>query len=478
MSLDNRTYIRAVGCLAALLLAEATAATPADAAVFTVDSLLDAPDDSPGDGLCASVLAGAPCTLRAAVQEANALPGADRIELPAGTIVLSLAGTGEELAATGDLDLLDPLEIIGAGEELTILDGGELDRVFDLRPTASPVALSLRSMTLTGGLSTGSTQPGGCLRNAASGIVELFRVTFTGCRAGAGGAVANAGAVHGIEVTFSGNMGPPGDENGAEGGAILNDGPGSSLDFRRSAFFGNHGSSGGAIHTTGSFSTPPRATIHIEDSSFTGNSAGFGGAVLGNSSTDLTFVNCTFSGNSAGFGGAIGNDGGCIIALHHCTITGNSADMGGGIGEVHFAPQLIELRNTILAGNSATNTGPDCHFRLHSDGGSLIGDLTGCDATVTATDLTGIDPLLGPLAAPDSLDRFQAHSLLAGSPALDTGEAQWCAPRDQRGLSRPQDGDDDGTAICDRGAIEMAPALLFHDGFEDGSTARWSAASL
>ncbi len=39
------------------------------------------------------------------------------------------------------------------------------------------------------------------------------------------------------------------------------------------------------------------------------------------------------------------------------------------------------------------------------------------------------------------------------------------------------DGDEDGATACDRGAIEMAPALLFHDGFEDGSPSRWSASA-
>lgn len=453
-------------------------ASPSHAAVFTVDILIDASDSAHGDGVCASALAGAPCTLRAAVQEANALAGADRIELPAGSLVLTVAGIGEELAATGDLDLLEALEIAGTGETTTVLDGGALDRLFDLRPTAGPLFLTLRHLTLRGGLTTTLAQPGGCLRNAASGVVDLYRVTFTDCRSGAGGAIANAGAVRGVEVTFAANMGPPGDEDWATGGAILNDGPGSSLDFRRAAFTGNRGANGGAIHTTGSFSTPPRAAIHIEDSSFTDNHAvQIGGAVIGNSSTDLAFVNTTFSGNSAGLGGALGNDGGCFIALHQCTITGNTAGIGGGIGEVHFDADFIELRNTILAGNTATNVGPDCHLRLHSDGGSLIGDPTGCEPTLTATDFTGLDPLLGALAAPHPLDRFQSHPLLPGSPALDSGDAAGCAARDQRGLSRPQDGDGNGNATCDRGAIEMAPALLFHDGFEDGSPARWTASA-
>ncbi|MEO8275690.1 MAG: hypothetical protein ABI639_05685 [Thermoanaerobaculia bacterium] len=55
---------------------------PSLAAEFVVVPLTDAVDAAPGDGLCASALAAAPCTLRAAVQEANALPGADESAQP------------------------------------------------------------------------------------------------------------------------------------------------------------------------------------------------------------------------------------------------------------------------------------------------------------------------------------------------------------------------------------------------------------
>src|SRR5262245_23655024 len=55
---------------------------PAYAASFTVNSPADAVDAIPGNGACAS--AAGDCTLRAAIQEANALPGADTITLPSG----------------------------------------------------------------------------------------------------------------------------------------------------------------------------------------------------------------------------------------------------------------------------------------------------------------------------------------------------------------------------------------------------------
>lgn len=56
------------------------------AATLTVDSIGDAPDDNPGDGVCETATPGE-CTLRAAIQEANALAGAD-------TINFSITGAG------------------------------------------------------------------------------------------------------------------------------------------------------------------------------------------------------------------------------------------------------------------------------------------------------------------------------------------------------------------------------------------------
>ena len=51
-------------------------AAPAQAATFDVNSMADAVDANPGNTACAT--AGGVCTLRAAIQEANALPGADK----------------------------------------------------------------------------------------------------------------------------------------------------------------------------------------------------------------------------------------------------------------------------------------------------------------------------------------------------------------------------------------------------------------
>ena len=94
-------------------------ATNSPAATFVIDATGDAGDNNPGDGVCDSVLAGIDCTLRAAVQEANALVGRDRIEIPTLTISLDLAGD-DDLAAVGDLDVTDALDIAGVGFSPTV----------------------------------------------------------------------------------------------------------------------------------------------------------------------------------------------------------------------------------------------------------------------------------------------------------------------------------------------------------------------
>src|SRR6185295_19547705 len=69
---------------------------------FGVRSLGDSPDTNPGDGICQDI--GGTCTLRAAIQEANATPGKDFILFEfgfTGTIQL----TGPLPAINSDIDI-------------------------------------------------------------------------------------------------------------------------------------------------------------------------------------------------------------------------------------------------------------------------------------------------------------------------------------------------------------------------------------
>ncbi len=95
-------------------------AAPAAAATFTVNSTADLPDVNPGDGLCAA--AGGVCTVRAAIEEANATPGSDIIDIPAGTYPLD-----------DQLVVEDSVFINGAGMGATVLDGQDATEVLRIR---------------------------------------------------------------------------------------------------------------------------------------------------------------------------------------------------------------------------------------------------------------------------------------------------------------------------------------------------------
>lgn len=98
----------------------------APAASFVVNSTEDLVDLAPGDGECNALPTGGPrtCTLRAAVQESNALAGDDLVVLPAGTCRLTLPAVAEDPSAGGALFLAPGPPPAGAGDALAILGEG------------------------------------------------------------------------------------------------------------------------------------------------------------------------------------------------------------------------------------------------------------------------------------------------------------------------------------------------------------------
>ena len=391
------------------------------AGYFLVNSTADANDANPGDGLCATSNGGTTCTLRAAVQESNALAGANTIELPAGTYNLSLAEPGGGSSdAGGDLDIEDPVRIFGAGTDTTIVDGsGITGRIFQI----SAGFTSLADLTVRDGGGNAQVTSGGGLRIESGIFVMLTRVLVTeNTSFSNAGGIYNSGQLLLEESTIDGN------ETVSRGGALYNATSG-TVTINRCTLSNNQATLGGAIQSFGS----------------------------------LTINNSTISGNnaSAGTGGII-NVG--TLNLNNATITDNHTTLvtsgrAGGVANNQGAqPLALNIKNTIIAGNTAPVGGsPDCTGEpFNSQGYNIIGDMSGCTLGGVGAGNQTADPLLGPLA--DNGGATETHALLDGSPAINAGNpatpgsgADACLANDQRGESR---------LVCDVGAYEVASPII------------------
>jgi len=228
--------------IGAVLLAMWRAA-PAHAVTFVVTSNADAVDAKPGDGVCATAAATPACTLRAAIQEANALAGADTINVPSGTYFLTIQGANEDAAATGDLDVTGELTINGTGTNPPVIGGGGIDRVFDVLGTAT---VTLSRLTIQNGNPGGANATGGGIRNAGNLTLLNLAVRNNTVQNGDGGGIANLGSgrMQLTNVTLSGNVAA------ARGGGLAND-VGGSMQLVNVTLTDNGAFQGGDIDNLG-----------------------------------------------------------------------------------------------------------------------------------------------------------------------------------------------------------------------------------
>ena len=408
------------------------------AANFAVDSVADAVDALPGDTRCET--AAGKCTLRAAVQEANALSGADTITVPAGTFLLTLAGSYEDEAATGDLDIKESLTISGAGMASTIIDADNLDRA--LHQIGGTLTLS--DLTVQNGL---ASPGGGLLVDGVNtredyGQATVNRVAFTNNRATSDASDGTGGAIYVTDwasatITqsrFASNYAFYG------GGAVASSASGAIFSISGSTFESNSSVyGGGALYPNG-------GSTSVEGSTFLNNSADTGGAIHSNA-TSVAVTNSTFSGNSASNHGAIDSRVGSITVQYSTFYNNSSTRYGDSLGSQSYgAGGTLSVGNSILSGTSYDNCDQTDGF-VSDLGNNLSWPIeNNCPGTRA-------DPLLDTLASNGG--STQTLALLAGSPAVDTANVETCPATDQRGVSRPQG------AGCDIGAFESQLVNIF-----------------
>ena len=308
---------------------------PGHAETFEVTVAFDAVDARPGDGRCQSPGFRA-CTLRAAVMEANALPGFHTIVLRDDTTYILSIPSNEPVwdnrfvpptqfdpmfhdDSSGDLDLLQPITIRGAGPNTIVRVADDLDyRIFDIASGLKPRA-ELRDLTLRGGTNL-DNRGGGCVRVARSRIL-LHEVVVDDCET----------IDDPTQTSFGG------------GGVFLED---SSGRIERSIFTANrtHDGGGAVLCSTGAL------TVDASSLFLANEAIWLGGAIVS--------ANCTteiLAGLSAGpMGGFYGNRA-CLGAAVH--LTASSTNPLGKRMEAAFGSTASQV---IFEANVTQGTAPHC----------------------------------------------------------------------------------------------------------------------
>ncbi|HEV7646299.1 MAG TPA: choice-of-anchor Q domain-containing protein [Pyrinomonadaceae bacterium] len=413
-------------------------------ATFVVNTTSDTADVTPGNGTCAD--AGANCSLRAAISEANASAGDDIITLPAGTYTQSLVAAIEDNNAGGDWDIRQNLTINGAGAATTIIQaaatpGTATERVLhDVGGSGIPF-LTLNDVTVRHGNQIGaaSTDRGGGIAsigvltvnnsvitlNSASGggginadgqvvltgvTVSANSCTSSGTSCNGGGLRKNSGFSDIATITNSQFLNNTSTASGTDATAF---GAGASftnaftVTISGTTFSGNQGTGTGAGGSQGSgiYFQTGSGSAAITNSSFTGNSGSGGsnikGTAIAGSSTGAagifsgTWTGLTIEGNTGGSAVAFENQGaGTNVSIIKSTISGNTgAAEGGGVlinTPVSLIATTVSFTNTTISGNTASSSGGGVYVKHTASSGSTVVNFNYCTvAGNTATSVAG-----------------------------------------------------------------------------------------
>lgn len=314
------------------------------------------------DGSCDAPVAGTSfnCTLREAINQANAHGGADTITFNIPASDGGCSGANHcTITLTSPLPAIDDnLTINGsANAAQIIIDGQATHRVFALN---SGETLNVNTLTIANGkgANCGGFDCGGGIYNDG-GTLNVSNSTFDSNIADGGGGIYSAsGTVNVTGSTFTNNS-----SGGGDGGAIDN---GGTLNVTNSTFSGNNALNGAGIIN--------RGTLTVINSTISGNSAALQGGGIANDAGTTTLKNTIIT-NSSG--------------TSNCSNAGTlSADSSNLADDNTCGSATQKTLAEINLGSLADNGGPTETIALNS--GSAAID-TGNDAICAAAPVNNRD---------------------------------------------------------------------------------------
>ncbi|HEY6232461.1 MAG TPA: hypothetical protein VIW64_14460, partial [Pyrinomonadaceae bacterium] len=347
----------------------------------TATPTVDRFDDPVGASLAAASVCGggaSDCSLRGAVQVANANPGST-ITIPVGTVILTSNGAGGggcDGNTIGDLGINTSTTINGAGSASTIiLQNGSSpatnqDRVMCLNePFSLNVIYNFSGMTISGGRDNTSFGAAAIVAGEKGNALTMTNVVIsnnqsTGANVGGGAIQILGGDLTLNSCTIGGSAAP-----GAFG-ARSN----SAADLAK-------GNTNSTASGAGIGFDPSAPTHDASTGVFTSTGTTFGRNVAGNSGGGITLFTASFNGHTAGTGSA---------SFGTSTFSNNSAGNGGGIENESFNATVA---TTSFTSNAATGAGPSSGH----GGGIHVGGGTGfvLDGTNPSITFTGNTATVG-----------------------------------------------------------------------------------
>ncbi len=321
--------------------------------VFTVSNLSDGTVAKAGD---------LPGSLRQAIFDANASPGADTIEFASGL-------TGTITLTQGELTITDSVTIDGPGATDITISGNNQSRIFMVNDgnNATNINVEIDGLTLANGYATGSLSAscGGAIYTAENLTVKDSIITGNT-------AVGGGGGIYGFPVTNTTTTieNTTFDQNSAAsgGGILINPATGATFTMQDSLVSGNTATATSGQGGAGIYVYKNYGTTAIQNCTITGNTAESqsggtttltrgGGILIWKNFNQVTINIDTVSGNTGADGGGIcvRNSNNGVTTIENSTISGNTSTDGGGLF-LRSAEGTIVVQNSTISGNNATNT--------------------------------------------------------------------------------------------------------------------------